>query len=371
MAPARILIVEDDAALLEGLRDVLELSGFRVTTARNGVEGLAALNSGPLPDLIISDIMMPRMDGYQFYSQVRAHPEWVNVPFIFLTARGEKIDIRRGKLLGADDYLTKPFDEEDLIVAIRAKLSRRAQLEAAHRYEIADLKRTILTTLNHEFRTPLTYITTYTDILQNSGPDLTAEDFKDFMRGIQVGSERLRRLVEDFILLVELQTGEAQKTYERRREPISDLPALLSKVLANYQSRAAARNVELVAVWSETLPLIVADREHLSNAVRRLIDNAIKFSKKQGGKVYLTARSNDQRVSIQVRDAGVGIRTEELSKLFDVFHQIDRAKMEQQGSGSGLAIARSIAEMHGGSLSVESEYGVGSTFTVELPVAGS
>lgn len=370
MAPARILIVEDDDALLEGLRDVLELSGFRVTTARNGVEGLAALNSGPLPDLIISDIMMPRMDGYQFYNQVRAHPEWVNVPFIFLTARGEKTDIRRGKLLGADDYLTKPFDEEDLIVAIRAKLSRRAQLEAAHRYEIADLKRTILTTLNHEFRTPLTYITTYTDILQNSGPDLTAEDFKDFMRGIQVGSERLRRLVEDFILLVELQTGEAQKTYERRREPIADLPALLGKVLTNSQARAAARNVELVAVLSETLPLVVADRDYLSNGVRRLIDNAIKFSKKEGGKVYLTTRSNDQRVSIQVRDEGVGIRTEELGKLFDMFHQIDRAKMEQQGSGSGLAIARSIAEMHGGSLSVESEYGVGSTFTVELPVAG-
>jgi signal transduction histidine kinase len=113
----------------------------------------------------------------------------------------------------------------------------------------------------------------------------------------------------------------------------------------------------------------VADRDYLSNAVRRLIDNAIKFSKKEGGKVYLSARSIEQRVFIQVRDEGVGIRTEELGKLFDMFHQIDRAKMEQQGSGSGLAIARSIAEMHGGSLSVESEYGVGSTFTIELPGA--
>ena len=371
MAAARILIVEDDDALLEGLRDVLELSGFRVTTARNGVEGLAVLNSDPLPDLIISDIMMPHMDGYQFYSQVRARPEWVNVPFIFLTARGEKTDIRRGKLLGADDYLTKPFDEEDLIVAIRAKLSRRAQLEAAHRYEIADLKRTILTTLNHEFRTPLTYITTYTDILQNSGPDLSSEDFKDFMRGIQVGSERLRRLVEDFIFLVELQTGEAQRTYEGRREALADLPRLLNKVLANSQARAAARGVELIALLPESLPMVVADREFLSNAVGRLIDNGIKFSKKDRGKVYLSAQADDRRVSIQVKDEGVGIRVEELERLFDIFHQIDRAKMEQQGSGSGLAIARSVAEMHGGSLAVESEYGVGSMFTIELPVVGS
>ena len=111
---------------------------------------------------------MPRMDGYQFYSQVRARPDWVSVPFIFLTAKSEKADVRRGKILGADDYITKPFEEADLLVAVQAKLNRRAQLDAAHGRQVADLKRTILTTLNHEFRTPLTYITTYADMLGDS-----------------------------------------------------------------------------------------------------------------------------------------------------------------------------------------------------------
>ncbi|MGH2521487.1 MAG: hybrid sensor histidine kinase/response regulator, partial [Anaerolineales bacterium] len=295
MAEAHILIVEDDAALLEGLRDILELAGFQVTVARNGIEGLAALDK-ITPDLIISDIMMPYMDGYQFYAQARARPALLNVPFIFLTAKGEKADVRQGKMLGADDYLIKPFDEEDLLVAIRAKLKRQAQLKTAHQREIADLKRSILTTLNHEFRTPLTYITTYSDILNETGPELSPEEFKDFMHGIQLGSERLLRLVEDFILLVELQTGEAQQAYERRREVIPDLPALLHKVLAEHTARATTRNVRLVAEIPGALPGILGDREFLSSAVSRLVDNGIKFSKREGGQVTLNAEAGAESV---------------------------------------------------------------------------
>lgn len=373
MTAEKILVVEDDTALLEGLRDILILAGYQVTTAINGVEGLAALERG-LPDLILSDIMMPKLDGYQFYAQVRARPEWISLPFIFLTAKGEKTDIRRGKQLGADDYLTKPFEEADLLVAIRSKLDRRAQLDAVHDQEMANLKRTILTTLNHEFRTPLTYITAYTEVMRQSDSDLQSEEFKNFMRGIQVGSQRLRQLVEDFILLVELQTGEAQQSYERRREIITDLPGVLEKVLQDYALRAAARKVELVSGIPVVLPAILADREYLSSAVSRLVDNAIKFSKKRAGEegqVTLSAWSSPggDSVILQVKDEGIGIRAEELNKLFDMFHQIDRAKMEQQGSGSGLAITRGIVTMHGGMLSVASEYGIGSTFTIELPAA--
>lgn len=366
MTGAKILVVEDDAALLEGLRDILEFSGFQITTGRNGEEGLAALAAGPLPELVISDIMMPRMDGYQFYEAVRARPEWVHIPFIFLTAKGDKSDVRRGKLMGADDYVTKPFDEDDLLVAIRAKLNRRAQLEAAHHVEMADLKRTILTTLNHEFRTPLTYISTYTDMLSET-PNLSTDEFKDFMHGIQLGSDRLKRLVEDFMTLVELQTGEAQKTYEDRRAPVADLADLLNSVLDAYRARAAAQAVELRAEIPEALPSVLACREQLWSAVGRLMDNALKFSKKAGGRITLGGRAQNGRVIIQVKDTGIGIRPDELGRLFDIFHQIDRAKMEQQGSGSGLAIARGFIAMHGGALTADSVLGVGSTFTIDLP----
>ncbi len=366
MTAELILVVEDDAALLDGLRDMLELAGYGVATARNGVEGLAALEQS-IPDLIVSDINMPRMNGYQFYGAVRAHPEWVSLPFIFLTAKSEKADVRRGKMLGADDYITKPFEEADLLVAVQAKLNRRAQLDAAHGRQIADLKRTILTTLNHEFRTPLTYITTYADMLGDD--NVSADDFKNFMRGIQVGSERLRRLVEDFIFLVELQTGEAQENYERRRAPLTDLPGLLRVVLGRHQPRAEARHVRLVDDLPAGLPPIVADAEYLADAVGRLVDNGVKFAKKDGGEVRLSARAGGRGLTISVSDDGIGMRAAELEKIFDVFHQIDRAKMEQQGSGSGLAIAHGIVRLHGGELSATSQVNAGSVFTIDLPAA--
>lgn len=368
MASETILVVEDDAALLDGLRDILELSGYRVVTARNGALGLVALEQHR-PDLIVSDINMPRMDGYQFYGHVRAHPEWVSLPFIFLTAKGEKADVRRGKMLGVDDYITKPFEEADLLVAVQAKLNRRAQLDAARDRQIADLKHTILTTLNHEFRTPLTYITTYADMLGDG--NVSAEDFKNFMRGIQVGSDRLRRLVEDFIFLVELHTGEAGQTYDRRRQLLTDVGGLLRTELERHRPRARERGVRLEASLASSLPALQADPEYLANAVGRLLDNAIKFSKKSGGAVVLRAQPGTatlEALVIEVVDEGIGMPAAELAKIFDVFHQIDRAKMEQQGSGSGLAITHGIVQLHGGTLSAVSELNGGSTFRIELPL---
>ena len=359
-----ILVVEDDTALLEGLRDILELSGFAVLTARHGLEGLAVLQSR-VPDLIVSDINMPRMDGYQFYDRVRAQSEWVSVPFIFLTAKSEKLDVRRGKSLGADDYITKPFEEADLLVAVQAKLNRRAQLDAAHGQQVADLKRTILNTLNHEFRTPLTYITTYADMLND--PNVSTDEFQEFMRGIQTGSERLRRLVEDFILLVELQTGEAKLTYDQRCARMTDVPLLLSLAVERVRARAEARRVRLEEEVRGRLPPIKADREYLLDAVGRLLDNAVKFSRKDGGLVSVLACPGGRGVQIDVIDHGIGMPADQLDKIFDMFYQIDRAKLEQQGSGSGLAIAQSIVRLHHGEITAISRVNEGSTFRIEVP----
>jgi signal transduction histidine kinase len=368
MSGEHILVVEDDAALLEGVRDILEFSGYRVSTATHGQEALAALEHS-LPQLIISDIMMPKMDGYQLYAAVRARPEWLDVPFIFLTARGDKQDVRRGKELGADDYVIKPFDEEDLLVAIRNKLGRRAQLDEARQTQMNALKRSILTTLNHEFRTPLTHITAYIELLRDSNPGIQSEEFQSFLDAVRAGSERLQRLVEDFIQLVEFQTGESQRVFERRREPLFEIPMILHTVRLHHQERAAQRRVQLhVQVPAEPLPPVLADREFLTNAVSRLVDNAIKFSGRDGGAVTISARVDAEHVPIAVTDEGIGIPAAETERIFDLFYQIDRTKQEQQGTGSGLAIVREIVKMHGGQLAVTSQAGAGSTFTIRLPV---
>lgn len=370
MISAHILLVEDDPGISLALTEILEFVGYRVTSTGNGQEALAALATIH-PDLIISDIVMPGMDGYQLLEAVRERPDWLDIPFIFLSGRDQKIEVRHGKQLGADDYLTKPFEKDDLLVAIESKLRRRDELERLNQRRAKSLKRTILNTLTHEFRTPLTYITAYLNLLDDiEGEDkLGPEELRNFMRGIRRGSERLSRLVEDFIFLVELETGEARAGYESRRHRVSHLPELVSDVAKAYEGRAAGRGVELVLELPAELPAVEADSGMLSNALGRLLDNAIKFSKKRGGRITVTGAGADISVEIAVHDNGIGIDPESMGRLFDVFSQINRAKLEQQGSGSGLAIAQGIAKLHGGAIRAESRLGEGSTFTLELPRA--
>jgi two-component system sensor histidine kinase/response regulator len=362
-----IMIVEDDFALLEGIRELLELTDYQVIPAANGVEALELLERHK-PDLIVSDIMMPEMDGYEFHSKVRERVDLLTIPFIFLTARGEKVDIRRGKSMGADDYITKPFDDEDLLVAIQAKLTRWQSLREKQDEEIANLKHKILLTLSHEFRTPLTYIINYAEILNMGDEDLTSEDFSEFMQGIRRGAVRLNALVEDFLALVELQTGEALQAYYYRRTRLDDPVAWLRIQAKLSEPKAEEANLDLDIDVPEDLPSFVVDEEYLSDALRRLMDNAIKFSDEKSEKVRFSARAEKDKIVIRIEDEGIGIPEEEVDRLFNIFHQIDRAKTEQQGTGSGLAIAKGIIEIHGGTIEAESKLGVGSTFTISLPI---
>jgi two-component system sensor histidine kinase/response regulator len=368
MADALIMVVEDDLALLEGIRELLELSGYRVLIASNGKEALDLLEK-ERPDLIISDIMMPEMDGYAFHSAVREISQLTSIPFIFLTARGEKSDIRRGRSSGVDDYITKPFDDEDLLAAIRGKLSRFEAVRTQQTEEIADFKHKILLTLSHEFRTPLTYILNYSDLLAQEGGSLSSEDFDEFMVGIKRGAQRLNRLVEDFLILVELESGEARNAYNFRRAQVEDTSAWLRILARRYTAQAEQRGLELKIEVPDGLPHIVVDEAYLSDAIGRLLENAIKFSDSDSKWVRFSADVDQGQLVIRVQDRGIGIADEDLTRLFDVFHQIDRAKREQQGTGSGLAICRGIVELHGGSLQVESELGSGSIFSLVLPLA--
>ncbi|MCJ7824417.1 MAG: response regulator transcription factor [Anaerolineales bacterium] len=132
----KILVVDDEPVIRDSIAEILQLQGYQVLTASNGIEGLEAIRQN-VPEMIISDIMMPGMNGYQFYQRVRSHSEWLWIPFIFLSAKGEGEDIRFGKELGVEDYLKKPIDAEDLLAAVIGCLKRFHQLEAS-RQEIAD-----------------------------------------------------------------------------------------------------------------------------------------------------------------------------------------------------------------------------------------
>jgi two-component system sensor histidine kinase/response regulator len=366
MSNPLILVVEDDLALLEGVSELLKLSNYRVLTATNGREALAVLDQHR-PDLIVSDIMMPEMDGYAFHAAVREQPDMFTIPFIFLTARGEKRDIRKGKASGVDDYITKPFDDEDLLVAVESKLKRWAGIQKHRDEEIEDVKHRILLTLSHEFRTPLTYIINYADMLNSTDPASSSEDFQEFMNGIRRGAKRLNKLVEDFLVLVELETGEAREAYLYRRQEFDDTSAWLRVVTRRFQADAEAKGLELILDIPDNLPPIIGDEIYLTDAIGRLIENAIKFSREESKWIKVSASEFDGYLRVDIHDQGIGVAPENVDTLFDLFHQLNRKELEQQGTGAGLAICKGIVEIHGGKVALESVQGEGSTFTIMIP----
>jgi two-component system, sensor histidine kinase and response regulator len=366
----RILVVEDHDLLLLAIRDILEAEGYEVATASDGVDALERMRTF-LPELIIADISMPRMDGYRFFEEIRSKPDWVPIPFVFLTARAEREDRLRGKALGAEDYIVKPFDPQELVVVVNSRIGRAKAIREATEGSFEDLKRQIITLLSHELRTPLTSVYGYTELALEEAANLPPGDFQQFLSGIKKGADRLTRLVEDLLLVVRLDTGEIERELELLGAIHDDVADQIRRLVEARSGRAAERGATLELDVPAQLPPVYVHDYFLADTLDRLIDNGIKFSRKQDRRVRISATASGEYVSIAVRDWGVGIPPDQLNHLFERFRQINRDKFEQQGTGLGLVIAQALTSCMGGHITVESVQGEhsGSTFTVHLPTA--
>ncbi len=369
-----ILLVEDDANLLEGMVDLLEISeigyDISVLTATDGKEGLKAL-SEHTPNLVISDVMMPNMDGLTFIKKVRENPNWVHIPFIFLTAKGTKQDLLEGRLKGADLYITKPYNAFELVQLVKSQLDRAFQLEVSRERQKETMSRNIVQLLNHEFRTPLTYVTAYYEMLASGFLNEDEENIREYLRGIQVGAIRLSFLVDGLITVMELRTGQKESEFKTIAEPITDLSELIQFACNNALRFIQSSNLKVNFDLPEELPLVFGARNDLKIVTSRLLDNALKFSlikRNRNPEIWITASANGDEVRISFRDNGVGFPPHVTKRLFELFYQHDRELFEQQGAGVGLTIAQGLVELHGGKIEVASAEGVGSAFTVVLPI---
>lgn len=372
---ATILLVEDDQFMLDGIRDLLEVADIgydlEIFTAQDGKAGLQVM-AEYTPDLIVSDITMPQMDGFEFLARVRQNPEWVHIPLIFLTARGKKQEIHLGKTSGANLYITKPFHMSELQELIKIQLDRTFELQKTRQHKMDNLKKNILKILNHEFRTPLTYVTAYYDMLADSLTRFEdSSNFREYLQGIQGGCIRLTRLIEDFILVLELQTGEIKARYDEQAQPIDDLAGILQEAIDNNHHHAAQSNVQINYTLPDESPALFGVRKMLVSIFGRLIHNAIKFTyhdRQENGIVDLSTTIQDDRVQIAISDKGVGIPTHVQERLFEPFFQYNRELLEQQGAGIGLTIAQGLVDLHQGYITIESVPEKRSTFTVVLPI---
>jgi len=372
MTKKRVLAVEDHDLLLFAIRDILEAEDYGVVTATDGVDALEKMQTFT-PDLIIADISMPRMDGYRFFEEVHANPAWVPIPFVFLTARAEQEDRLKGKAMGAEDYIVKPFDPKELVVVVNSRIGRARAIREASETEFEELKQQIITLLSHELRTPLTSVYGYTELALEEAGDLPPGDFQLFLSGIKTGADRLIQLVEDLLMVVKLDTGELQREFDLLGSVQTNLAGMVRRLALVEAGKAARQGVKMEIGVPDSLPPVLVHEYFLSDALARLVDNAVKFTHAEEKRIRISSDVQDRCVAISVQDWGVGIPAAKVDKLFETFSQINRRQMEQQGTGLGLVIAQALVSCMGGDIDLVSsqEEPTGTTVTIRLPLTAS
>lgn len=360
-----LLVIEDEAPIRANLCELLEAEGFAVLSAASGSEGIE-LARERRPDLVVCDIMMPGVDGYEVLEKLRSESETRLTPFVFLTALSDKADRRRGMASGADDFVTKPFTREDLLSAIAARLERAELADERLDSEMQRLRASVALSLPHELRTPLSSIVAGAMLLESRADAISSEDVRRMAGLMRASGQRLERLITNYLLFAELQGAVADSDADEAATARADAAATIAPA-AEFAAAALGRGCDLEVDLSDAIVAISA--EHLGKVVEELVDNACKFSA-SGSAVRVTGQAEGATFVLLVTDTGCGMSAEEVERV-GAFMQFDRARREQQGSGLGLAIVRGLAAMHGGTLGLVSVPGRGTTARVELPLAGA
>jgi len=347
----KILIVDDNATNIAILEETLA-ERYCLQAASSGEEALACAEEFR-PELILLDIMMPGIDGYETCRRIRANPKLKQVKIIMVSAKAMVYERLTGYDAGADDYLTKPFDEEELLAKVRVYL-RLQSIE-----EIDQLKSNVLSLLSHETRTPLNGIIAPLELLL-SDPDGDIEERKEML---ELASESARQLQQLFEKVTKFSAMKASKWLFKFTP--TNLSEVLAKATAEVAPLASQRNV----IIDQELENIVAtiDPLEIQFVAKAILNNAVRFSP-AGEHVALALSTGPDHLAFRVIDHGVGMDEQDLSQIFDEFQVSDLAH-HTEGQGLSLAIARQVAIAHDGTIDVASQKGCGTTITVKLPMA--
>jgi len=361
---AKILVIEDERSVLQNTLEMLTLEGYDVRGASNGRDGVACAREY-LPDLVICDIMMPGMNGYEVLAALRDLPATALTPFIFLTARTDRRDVRRGMNLGADDYLTKPFTVAELIGSVQARLRMSQSIQRMTEERLNQLRNSVLLTMPHELRTPLTSVLGFSEMMISEGLTLEPEQMVRMARYIHAAAERLSRLVENHLIYAQT---EIIRLDAGRLDIFLPGTCQTREVVEPQALETASRAGRLSDLRLEVGDAAAAIREeYLRKIVAELVDNACRFST-EATPVLVRGVVSGRAYALEIVDHGRGMSAEDIASI-GAYQQFERAYYEQQGAGLGLVIARRLAEIHGGRLDVVSAPGCGTTVRVEVPLA--
>lgn len=363
---AKILVVEDERYILEEVVDWLTFEGYDTRGEPNGRLGLKAIHE-EMPDLILSDIAMPEMDGYELLYEVRSNPQFAHIPFIFLTASAERTDVRRGMNTGADDYITKPFSHGDVLNAVQSRIQKQAivnrRVDELHSQIHAErenqmLKSRLTAMFSHDFRNPLASILSSSNIIRNYEAKLTPERKRQHLDRIDGGVHLLLQMLDDMLLVSQMESGHLDYV----PAPM-DLVRFVASVIDEFS--IIDQSAHHLIFHHDLDHLVNADSKLIRQIISNLISNAIKYSP-PASDIIISLEAVDGKIMFSVKDSGVGIPSESIPHLFSWFYRADNVK-NIKGTGVGLCIVKECVQLHGGEISIDSQLNIGTTFTVTIP----
>lgn len=366
----KILLIEDEAPLRSEVAEWLTFEDYEVVEAGDGIAGVEAVFKHH-PDLILCDIMMPRLDGYGVLLETNSNPATVATPFIFMTARASHDDLREGMSAGADDYITKPFTRQELMNAIQNQLDKRIAREQHHESQIQQVqqalaneqeqrlvKAKLVGMFSHDFRNPLSTIFSSNSLLRDYADRLDAQRRLTHLNRIDASVRQLLQMLDDMLIVTQMEAGSLQF----KPEPLN-----ISQTIQTIAEEFQAINSEACNIYYESLvsSVVMADPRLIRQIASNIISNAIKYSP-HNGEVHITLDRRDDEYILTVRDQGIGIDKEDQQNLFNAFKRGSNVG-KIMGTGLGLAIVKEAVTMHGGSVHLESAVGKGTTVTVVIP----
>ncbi len=352
-----ILIVDDTPANLGALVETLGAAGYRLMEAEDGEEALAQ-TAETRPDLILLDVMMPGLDGFETCRRLKAQPETRDIPVLFMTALTETADKVKAFAVGAVDYITKPIQHEEALARVSTHLTLRhlrRQLE-----EQLALKEKFLRIAGHDLRNPLCLILMAGGLAQRRGD--APPEIADYLASIHESALQMRRIIDTFLDIRKLPGG---------GEPLGrvDLNLVAAAVVAQHGITAENKKIILTLEPGDRLPLARCETPHVYQALTNLVSNALKFSP-SGRRVMVRIQATGNRVRTEVQDEGPGVPPAERAQLFGEYSRLSpRPTGDEESHGLGLAIVKHLVESQGGKVGADFPAAGGSVFWFELPFA--
>lgn len=356
MNKKKILLVDDEVSLRDTIADLLTSKNYNVKTAINGHDALGTLEYWT-PDIIISDIMMPIMDGYLFYEIVKDSNMLNQIPFVFLTAKNSEEEKEKCILNGIDLFISKPFKIENLIALIETKIERFEKIKKA--YNIINSNEN--SNFMQEINTPLHGILGSINVLMNPKDCLEENNIEEVYHSIKTSGERLSRTLKNSILYQNLKNNKLEFLDDSYSE-------ILDCVLKtkNEITRIDKNQAKRISFDVDVSNVKIKD-EYLNFILFELISNALRFSKNEKKIIVSGKKHNNEYYELVIQDFGIGFSNEELKEI-DVNQQFDREQEEQQGLGLGLFISKTFMKKTRGVFSIISQKNVGTTIKLFFPL---